>query len=55
MSLVKQLLLLKKQGFSNRKAAGMVGMDKEAVNNYVDSIGNKCTTFSGMKCASEKI
>ena len=35
MSLIKQLLLLKKQGFSNRKAAGMVGMDKETVNNYV--------------------
>lgn len=35
MSQIKQLLLLKKQGISNRKAAGMAGMDKETVNNYV--------------------
>ncbi len=35
MSQIKQLLLLKKQGVSNRKAAGMAGMDKETVNNYV--------------------
>ena len=35
MSQIKQLLLLKKQGLSNRKAASMAGMDKETVNNYV--------------------
>ena len=35
MSQIKQLLLLKKQNVSNRKAALQVGMDKETVNNYV--------------------
>ena len=35
MSQIKQLLLLKKQNVSNRKAATQVGMDKETVNNYV--------------------
>ena len=35
MSQIKQLLLLKKQNVSNRKAAERVGMDKETVNNYV--------------------
>ena len=31
MSQIKQLLLLKKQNVSNRKAATQVGMDKETV------------------------
>lgn len=35
MSQLKQLLLLKKQNVSNRKAATQVGMDKETVNNFV--------------------
>ncbi len=35
MSQIKQLLLLKKQNVSNRKAASLVDMDKETVNNYV--------------------
>ena len=35
MSQIKQLLLLKKQNVSNRKAALQVGMDKETVNNYM--------------------
>ena len=44
MSQIKQLLLLKKEGVSNRKAAGIIGINKETVNNYVrkdlaDSLG----------------
>ena len=35
MSQIKQLLLLKKEGVSNRKAAGIVGINKETANNYV--------------------
>jgi len=35
MSQIKQLLLLKKEGFSNRRAAEIVGINKETVNNYV--------------------
>ena len=35
MSQIKQLLLLKKEAVSNRKAAALVGIDKETVNNYV--------------------
>mgnify|MGYP002347441073 FL=1 len=35
MSQIKQLLLLKKAGVSNRKAAAIVGINKETVNNYV--------------------
>ena len=35
MSQIKQLLLLKKEGVSNRKAAGIIGINKETVNNYV--------------------
>ena len=35
MSKIKQLLLLKKEGVSNRKAAAIVGINKETVNNYV--------------------
>lgn len=35
MSQIKQLLLLKKEGFSNRKAADIVGINKETVNNYM--------------------
>lgn len=47
MSQIKQLLLLKKQNVSNRKAATQVGMDKETVNNYVrkalaDPLGIDC-------------
>ena len=36
MSQIKQILLLKKQNLSNRKIAGIVGMNKETVNNYVN-------------------
>ena len=36
MSKIKQLLLLKKEGVSNRKAAGLLGMNKETANNYVN-------------------
>lgn len=35
MSQIKQLLLLKKEGVSNRKAADIVGINKETANNYV--------------------
>ncbi len=35
MSQIKQLLLLKKQGVSNRGIARSIGMNKETVNNYV--------------------
>lgn len=35
MSQIKQLLLLKKEGVSNRKAADIIGINKETVNNYV--------------------
>lgn len=35
MSQNKQLLLLKKEGASNRKAANIVGINKETANNYV--------------------
>jgi len=35
MSQIKQLLLLKKEGVSNRKAADLVGINKETANNYV--------------------
>ena len=37
MSQIKQLLLLKKEGVSNRKAAEIVGINKETANNYVGS------------------
>ena len=35
MSQIKQLLLLKKEGVSNHKAAEIVGINKETANNYV--------------------
>ena len=35
MSQIKQLLLLKKEGVSNRKVAELIGINKETVNNYV--------------------
>lgn len=35
MSQIKQMLLLKKQGVSNRKIAKAVGINKETVNNYI--------------------
>ena len=35
MSQIKQVLLLKKEGVSNRKVAAIVGINKETVNNYV--------------------
>lgn len=35
MSQIKQMLLLKREGLSNRKVAGIIGMNKETVNNYV--------------------
>ena len=38
MSQIKQLLLLKRQNVSNRKAAVQIGMDKETVNNYVRKV-----------------
>ena len=37
MSQIKQLLLLKKEGVSNHKAAEIVGINKETANNYVGS------------------
>lgn len=36
MSKIKQLLLLKKEGVSNRKAAELLGMNKETANTYVN-------------------
>lgn len=36
MSKIKQLLLLKKDGVSNRKAARLLGMNKETANTYVN-------------------
>ena len=38
MSQIKQLLLLKKNGVSNRKAADIIGMNKETVNNYMNKV-----------------
>ena len=38
MSQIKQLLLLKKHGVSNRKAAAMIGINKETVNNYMGKV-----------------
>ncbi|NDV66564.1 helix-turn-helix transcriptional regulator, partial [Bacteroides sp. 224] len=38
MSQIKQLLLLKKQGFSNRKIARIIGINKETVNHYVNKV-----------------
>lgn len=38
MSKIKQLLLLKKDGVSNRKAAELLRMNKETVNNYVNKV-----------------
>lgn len=35
MSRIKQLLLQKKEGVSNRKVADIVGINKETANNYV--------------------
>ena len=35
MSQIKQLLLLKKEGVSNRKVAAIVGINKDTENNYV--------------------
>ena len=43
MSQIMQLLLLKKEGVSNRKAAAIVGINKEIVNNYVKK-GCTCQT-----------
>ena len=43
MSQIKQLLLLKKEGVSNRKAAAIVGINKETVNNYVKK--SQCQVF----------
>ena len=43
MSQIKQLLLLKKEGVSNRKAAAIVGINKETVNNYVKK--SQCQAF----------
>lgn len=37
MSQIKQLLLLKKEGVSNRKAAEIVDINKETANNYLTS------------------
>ena len=38
MSQIKQMLLLKKQNVSNRRAAVLTGMDKETVNNYMRKV-----------------
>lgn len=38
MSQIKQMLLLKKQGVSNRKIAVSIGMNKETVNNYMKKV-----------------
>ena len=38
MSQIKQLLLLKKNGVSNRKAASIIGINKETVNNYMSKV-----------------
>ena len=35
MSQIKQVLLLKKEGVSNRKVAAIVGINKDTENNYV--------------------
>jgi len=40
MSKIKQILLLKKQGISNREVARMEGIDKETVNIYVKFIND---------------
>ena len=40
MSQIKQLLLLKKQAVSNRKAAQIIGINKGTVNHYVNKVEN---------------
>lgn len=40
MSQIKQMLLLKKQGVSNRKIAIELGVNKETVNNYISKAAN---------------
>ena len=38
MSKIKQLLLLKKDNVSNRKAAELLGINKETVNRYTGRV-----------------
>ena len=40
MSQIKQMLLLKKQGVSNRKIAKTLGINKETVNNYITKVAS---------------
>ena len=48
MSQIKQILLLKKQNVSNRKIAGIVGMNKETVNNYVNKAKSDTLSLDGL-------
>lgn len=48
MSQIKQLLLLKKAGVSNRKAASIVGMNKETVNNYMKKVNSDALGIDGL-------
>lgn len=45
MSQIKQLLLLKKSGVSNRKAADIIGMNKETVNKYMNKVSADSLTL----------
>lgn len=48
MSQIKQLLLLKKDGISNRKAAKILGINKETVNNYVAKAESDALGIEGL-------
>lgn len=48
MSQIKQLLLLKKEGYSNRRASAELGMNKETVNNYMNKVRNDALGIDGL-------
>ena len=48
MSQINQILLLKKQNVSNRKIAGIVGMNRETVNNYVNKAKSDTLSLDGL-------
>jgi hypothetical protein len=48
MSQIKQLLLLKKNGISNRKAAPIIGINKETLNNYMSKVNTDAPGIDGL-------
>ena len=55
MSQIKQLLLLKKNGVSNRKAAAIIGINKETVNNYMSKVNADELGIDGLLKLDEPI